>query len=258
MTPERCDPVSAVTSSIVDALATDTCVMGIDVDGVLAPIVTHADQATIPADVLDTVHALATTFPVAIVSGRSVDDLDRFGFADTLAVFGSHGGQRRHRDDHELDIGEQTRRDQVIAACSAAAAECGPGAWVENKPQGAVLHWRECTSADAQHVARRLIDDLSSRPDIWVTTGHHVVEAAVRHASKATAMRALASEVDAQRMIYLGDDRTDEDVFAVMSPSDIGIHVGAGDTLARMRLASPTEVAECLRAVVDHFGITTG
>ena len=258
MTPDRCDPVSAVTSSIVDALTTDTCVVGIDVDGVLAPIVTHADQATIPAEVLDTVHALATTCRVAIVSGRSVDDLDRFGFADTLAVFGSHGGQRRHHDDPELDASEQMRRDQVIAACGAAATECGPGAWVEKKPHGAVLHWRECTSADAQHVARRLIDDLSSRADIWVTTGHHVVEATVRHASKATAMRALASEVDARCMIYVGDDRTDEDVFAVMSPTDIGIHVGSGDTLARMRLASPTEVAECLRAVVDHFDITTG
>lgn len=255
-TSQRPDPVDIVVADIANVLRDNSGLLGLDVDGVLAPITAHADHAHIDAHTLATVHLLAAHRHVAIVSGRTVDDLVRFDFDPSLSVIGSHGGQRRGTADIPLDPDERSRCDAVVGLCRAAADACGDGAWVEIKPYGAVLHWREVDPGHGDTTIRRLHDELSSRAGVWVTIGHRVVEATVRHASKATAMRTLATEFGTTRMAYIGDDRTDEDVFAVLTADDVGVHVGDADTLARRRLSSPIEVAACLDGLAAALGLT--
>ena len=56
----------------------------------------------------------------------------------------------------------------------------------------------------------------------------------------------LASQGGATTTVYFGDDVTDEDVFVVLGPDDVGVKVGQGETAALNRVADPGEVSQLL------------
>ena len=77
-----------------------------------------------------------------------------------------------------------------------------------------------------------------------------VVELLVGDGDKGTAVAALARRTHASHVVFLGDDTTDEDVFATLSSSDVGVKVGPGETRAEFRVQSPDEVAEVLERLL--------
>jgi trehalose-6-phosphatase len=62
---------------------------------------------------------------------------------------------------------------------------------------------------------------------------------------------ALGDELGAATTVFVGDDVTDEEAFARLSPSDVAVKVGDADTIAPHRLADPTAVLAFLRALAD-------
>jgi trehalose-phosphatase len=223
--------------------------VGLDVDGVLAPIVGHADEAALLPGVLDAVTALAARTPVAIVSGRTLQDLERFAFPGTLEVVGTHGLERRDRPIVELSPEEQAAYAQLTTLVTDAAARAGDGAWVEVKPAGLVLHVREAPAASAAVAVDELREQVERVPGAHVKSGKSVVEVLARSTSKAVAVLALQREQGAAAVAFVGDDRTDEEVFAALGPADLGVRVGPGDTAASHRLADPQAVLTFLRSL---------
>lgn len=249
MTPDI-DPVDL--AALVRAVS-DRAVVGFDVDGVLAPIVGHADDARLTAGAGADLARLAATVDVAVVSGRSLADLQhRFDFDPTIHLIGSHGLEVRGDPALDLSGDELTRLEHIGRLALDAADRAGPGSWVEHKPASVAVHTR---NADAR-LARRAIDDLlqivETDGSIPVTRGHEVVELFARPASKGRALDALRHRLGRQVLVYLGDDVTDESVFAVMGEHDLGVRVGPGDTLAHHRLAGPADVAVLLRLIADR------
>ncbi|MGA1074706.1 MAG: trehalose-phosphatase [Ilumatobacteraceae bacterium] len=241
------DPAELV--ALVRSVA-ERAVLGFDVDGVLAPIVGHADDARLTPGVDGDLDRLAAMTEVAVVSGRSLADLEqRFGFSRRIHLIGSHGLEVRGEPRLALDDDEQQLLAELERLASVATRSAGPGAWLERKPASVVVHTR---NADDQH-ARSSVEALLravSDDAVQVTFGHEVVELFVRPASKGLALDALRHRLDRPTLVYGGDDRTDETVFAVMNGTDIGIHVGEGDTLARYRLGGTDDVADLLRSLV--------
>lgn len=225
-------------------------VVGLDVDGVLAPIVAHADDARLLPGVLDAVGELAALTPVAVVSGRSMEDLSRFGFPDHVEIFGTHGLERR--DDRPVELGQQEQRryERLARIAADAADQAGDGAWVEVKPAGVVLHVREAlpdrSAASVAELHRRAADVTGAH----VLPGHGVVELLARATSKATAMAALREEVSGGGVVFVGDDQTDEEVFEALGDEGCSIRVGPGPTAARFRLAGPPEVLLFLEGLI--------
>jgi trehalose-phosphatase len=225
-------------------------VVGLDVDGVLAPIVAHADDARLLPGVLDAVGELAKLTPVAVVSGRSMEDLSRFGFPEHVEMFGTHGLERR--DDQPVELGQHERRryERLARIAADAADQAGDGAWVEVKPAGVVLHVREVpadrSAASVAEVHRRAADVTGAH----VLPGHGVVELLARATSKATAMAALREEVHGGGVVFVGDDRTDEEVFVALGDDGCSVRVGPGATAARFRLAGPPEVLSFLDGLI--------
>jgi trehalose-phosphatase len=225
-------------------------VVGLDVDGVLAPIVAHAADAELLPGVLDAVGELAKLTPVAVVSGRSMEDLSRFGFPDHVEMFGTHGLERR--DDRPVELGhhEQRRYERLARIAADVADQAGDGAWVEVKPAGVVLHVREVppdrSEASVAEVHRRAADVTGAH----VMPGHGVVELLARATSKATAMAALREEVHGGGVVFVGDDRTDEEVFVALGDEGCSVRVGPGATAARFRLAGPPEVLRFLEGLI--------
>jgi trehalose-phosphatase len=225
--------------------------VGLDVDGVLAPIVAHAADARLLPGMLEVVAGLAALTPVAVVSGRTVEDLGRFGFPDHVEMFGLHGMERRSERTVELADHEEARLQRLLVMASAAADEAGDGAWVEVKPASVVLHVREAHPEHGARSADELQRQAQDVTGVHVLPGKGVVELLTRATSKALAVAELRAEIGAGSVIFIGDDRTDEEVFEELGPSDCGIRVGSGATAARHRLDGPPEVLTFLRGLAE-------
>ena len=221
-----------------------------DVDGVLAPLVGHADDARLSSDVHDLLSSLAARATVGIVSGRALESLERlFAFPAELHVIGSHGLEERGATAPPLDDAEQYVFDQLEIIATRGAEAAGDGAWLEYKPASVVLHTREAGDERAVPAVEAVTDLARVIDGAQVTPGNGVVELLARTASKGEALRALARREGCSPIVYLGDDVTDEDAFAVMEDSDVSVRVGPGESVARYRLADPAAVVEVLRTL---------
>ncbi|MEM7273386.1 MAG: trehalose-phosphatase [Actinomycetota bacterium] len=228
-----------------------------DFDGVLAPIV--ADPAAVSANRISmaALHRLAAVpgTTVAVVSGRDYDTLARFvGPRGALELIGSHGAQPAPGP----TVLTPVERATLAATTSelAALAQRHAGFHVEEKPLSVAAHLRRVI--DDRDGAAAAVAELVKRWPGKVVAGKEVVEFTVRHTTKGEAVRALADRIGADAVVYLGDDVTDEDVFVMLEPRDVGIKVGDGPTAARHRVAGPDEVTEVLATMATHRELAFG
>jgi trehalose-phosphatase len=226
--------------------------IGLDVDGVLAPIVDHADDAVLLDGMADAVHRVAgmNDVHVAVVSGRSVDDLERFDFGDAIEVIGSHGMESRGRPMPPLSHDERTLLARLDDAATRAATRAGQGAWVERKPASVVLHVRQADETTGADALASLAAAVAAIGGVTSKAGSGVLEVFARHADKGTALVDLARRLGATTTVFVGDDLTDEEAFAHLDADDVTIKVGSAPTIARHRIADPEAVLAFLTRLV--------
>ena len=246
------DPVDI--ASLV-AACRSPILIGLDVDGVLAPIVAHAHDASLLGGMAAAVGAVAGLdgVHVAVVSGRSLAGLEQFGFVDDVEVIGSHGMERRDHPMAPLTADEQTRLARLGDAAARAAARAGEGAWVEHKPASVVLHVRQADQAVGPLALVELAEEIGTVEGATTKAGSGVLEAFARHADKGTALVALGHRLGVATTVFVGDDVTDEDAFSRLGPDDVAIKVGDADTIARHRLRDPDAVLAFLETIPTTF-----
>jgi trehalose 6-phosphate phosphatase len=228
--------------------------LALDVDGVLAPIVGHAEDAELNAGVHGALDRLAAAdgIHLAVVSGRSLASLDRFGFPEGVTVVGSHGVELDGTPP-PLDARERRLLAELVRLAEQMAEQAGPGAWVEHKPASVVLHVREADPARG-HAALEQLRVAAGRHDgAGVKAGSAVTELLVRHGDKGRAIDELRRRWSPASTVFVGDDVTDEDGFQVLGPRDVGIKVGPGGTAAGRRLADPDAVRDWLDEVLARL-----
>jgi trehalose-phosphatase len=234
------------------ATAARPLLIGLDVDGVLAPLVDHADDARLVDSVADSIGILANHdhVHIAIVSGRAVDDLHRFEFDNRVVLVGSHGMESHGQPMKPLDEIEGDRLAELTVLANQAIQRAGDGAWVEAKPASVAVHVRQADSDAGTEALDWLATRAESIEGANVKPGSDVLELFTRSADKGRAMTALIAERDASATVFVGDDITDEDAFAALRPTDMSIKVGDAPTIAKHRLRNPDDVAIWLRELV--------
>jgi trehalose 6-phosphate phosphatase len=235
------------------AAAPAPVLVAVDVDGTLSPLAPRADQAVLAPGAADALAALvAHGVPVAVVSGRGLDDLlHQFEWPGGLRMLGSHGLEDTAQQ-AVVPTAEERQRLQAVRTLAERAAAAVPGAWVEEKVAGVAFHYRQAKPASKGSVAsQRLAERLSRLDSVWIRRGHLVLEASVRPGNKAEAVEWLRSEVGAGAVVFVGDDETDEDVFRAAAPGDVTVRVGPGETAARYRAADPAEVIDLLGRIAS-------
>jgi trehalose 6-phosphate phosphatase len=219
-----------------------------DYDGVLSPLVGDpgaAGPAPGAAEALARV-AAADGVTVALVSGRGLEDLQAVsGFSGPYRWIGSHGAEF----DGPL-TGQSAGRRDALAETLAPLVTAVPGALLEVKPASVAVHVRQVADPAAA-TALLASADAAVDPSLTKKPGKAVLEVAVTDADKGSAVTRLRGELGAAAVVYLGDDRTDEDVFRRLGPDDAGIKVGEGETAARYRVADPDAVVATLRQLAD-------
>jgi alpha,alpha-trehalose-phosphate synthase [UDP-forming]/trehalose-phosphatase len=222
-----------------------------DYDGTLAPIVEDPGRALPLPHAVTALRALSIlpSTTVAVVSGRALRDLALLSrLPSEIHLIGSHGGEFDH--DFELNAHQRRLLDECTNDAQELAATCA-GAFVERKPSSVAIHIRRCTEADGRELMERLVMGPGQFPGVLVRHGKQVIELSVVHAHKSDAVALLRHRVGATAILFIGDDITDESVFAGLSGPDVGVKVGEGETAAGWRVDTPADVANLIITLTE-------
>ena len=205
----------------------------LDFDGCIVDIAPTPEAVDVPDCLPSLLVALREALggAVAIVSGRSIEQIDGFLGTAVPAVAGLHGLERRTADGGIVRP-PLSRNDlhDVRALLEAFAAE-RPGVLVEDKTYTVALHYRLAPSLrdDCKDVLNATLEDI---PQGWqVTEGKFVFEIRPREHTKGTAIEAFMGETPflGRTPVFCGDDTTDEDGFGVVNArGGLSIRVGKG------------------------------
>jgi trehalose 6-phosphate phosphatase len=228
--------------------------VALDFDGTLAPTVDQPEEAranSVATDaILDLVALPATT--VALVSGRALDSLERVARVPREVVLvGSHGAEFRidgNDTGPELSAEEQDVLSRLCDTIRDVASHY-VGTMTEIKPAGCGLHSRlaaQDTAAAVEAHALRAVAGMRGGDLVSHRRGKDILEFTVRAADKGTALTTLRERCDVSAVMFVGDDVTDEDAFAVLRDGDVGIKVGEGETAAQYRVPDTDAVADLL------------
>jgi len=254
----RTPELDAALRDLADDARRGAALVALDFDGVLAPLRDDPTAARPLPEATAALHRLAGHgVPLAIVSGRALANLaERAGAPPGTRLVGGHGAERGYIGaDGAFEPEPFALSPDAAARLAALAADlgrlvAGTTAWVEHKPASVVLHTRTATADDAARVTPAAID-AGRAAGVDVLPGKDVVELSVLDVSKGTALRDLRAELGVARVLYVGDDVTDERAFAVLGPGDVGVKVGDGPTAAAHRVADPPAVAAALTHLAD-------
>jgi trehalose 6-phosphate phosphatase len=238
--------------------------VGLDFDGTLAPIVPVPDDAQMPETTRAVLAALARRgdTPVAIVSGRSLADLRaRVPVAD-IYFAGNHGLEIEGPDVQRVHPDAAAARPLLerMAAELRRDLPALPGVIVEDKGLTLSVHYRMVhDEADGELIREQVRRHAQRQSGVTLTEGKKVVE--IRPAvdwDKGRAFEFLRSSLEALHgrapALFIGDDRTDEDVFRVLGQTDCSVIVGDPPqhaSSAQAMLPSTDVVAEFLRRLID-------
>jgi trehalose-phosphatase len=233
------------------------CLLFVDLDGTLAPIVLRPRDARVPEPVKRVLRRLAVRIPVVIVSGRALADVRRIVGVPTLRYVASHGLVYQESRSRARWLGRPAARSTVLAWVLALkrAAEGIPGAWVEDKGRTVALHDRLTAPGDRVRLHRRVrhaLKPLMRTGRASLVRGKRVLEvrpAGSWHKGAAVAKLLRAQWAAGRVPVYFGDDRTDFDAFRALRGRGISVRVGGrrGAAGEDAWLPDPSAVASCLR-----------
>ena len=227
----------------------------LDFDGSIVDIAPTPEAVVVPECLPALLIALREALggAVAIVSGRSIEQIDGFLGTAVPAVAGLHGLERR-RAEGGIVRPPLPRDDlRVVRALLEAFAAERPGILVEDKTYTLALHYRLAPSLrdDCRDVVNAALKDA---PQGWqVIEGKFVFEIRPVGNTKGTAIEAYMGEAPflGRTPVFCGDDITDEDGFEVVNAlGGVSIRVGEGSaTRATVQAETVGELLDWLTRV---------
>jgi trehalose 6-phosphate phosphatase len=234
----------------------------LDIDGTLLDLAPTPREVWVPPGLTDTLTRLMerTSGALAFVSGRSLDDIDLIFAPALFPVVGGHGAEMRLTGDSEAVATHAPPMDRELKRRLAAIAKLAPGILIEDKGYALALHYRLAPHAEKAIYAEvaRLKAELPNAP-IEVLPGKSVCE--IKHSgfTKATGVRELLAggAFSGRRPLFIGDDVTDETVFAIMPEfNGLSFSVGRQAQGVAGHFEAPADVRAFLARLVDDEGVS--
>ncbi|HBM7635768.1 TPA: trehalose-phosphatase [Enterobacter asburiae] len=227
-----------------------------DLDGTLAGIQPHPDDVVVPDTVLENLQQLSrlNEGALALISGRSMAELDVLASPYHFPLAGVHGAERRdiHDQLHVVSLPETLIK--ALHTQLSSALESLPGTELEAKGMAFALHYRQAPHHEAAvfAIARSVAD---AHPQLALQPGKCVVEIKPEGINKGDAIAAFMAEppFKGRTPVFIGDDLTDEAGFRVVNQAEgIAVKVGPGDTVAEWRLADVASVWQWISDIANQ------
>jgi trehalose 6-phosphate phosphatase len=229
----------------------DRAALLLDLDGTLLDIAPAPDKVVVPPGLTETLHNVRDLLggALAVVTGRPIAQVDALLGDAPHAIAGEHGGARRHAPDAAIERPALPSPPAAWRDAAARIVAAHPGALLEHKERGFVLHYR--AAPDHGPALREAVEALTaSSTDFLIMAAHMAWEVRPCGTDKGRALRSLMDRPPfAGRLpVFVGDDVTDEDaISAARALGGTGFRV---DTA----FGSPGGVRAWLDAIVHARG----
>jgi trehalose 6-phosphate synthase/phosphatase len=233
----------------------------LDYDGTLVPFARSPDLAAPDRSLRSLLAALGAKPGVHlhVVSGRRREPLERWLGDLPIGLHAEHGYWSRAAPGRPWvpmrDVNVTWREDAKRLLDEATATT--PGALIEEKTASLAWHWRmaepELGAARADELWRRLEHALADRP-AELLHGEKVIEIRPTGVNKGLVVKRLLERLEAPlpTIAAMGDDRTDEDLFAALPSDALTIGVGFLTMGARYRVATPGAARSLLAGILGE------
>jgi trehalose 6-phosphate phosphatase len=240
-----------------EAIDLDEVAILLDIDGTILDFAPTPREVWVPPSLRRDLLELfeRTNGALALVSGRSLNDMDLLFAPLQLPAIGGHGAEFRPASGAAPDVDRTPSLSRDLKRRLAMVpADIGPGILIEDKGYSLALHYR--LAPDKGEAVRAAVSAIcSGEPpgSVEMLPGKAVIEVKQMGFNKASAVKELLRipPFAGRRPIFIGDDVTDEPVFPILGRfGGFGFSVGRRVKHADGCLARPSEVREWLKRVL--------
>ncbi len=189
----------------------------LDLDGTLLDIAPTPDAVVVPPGLIASLRTLRGRLDgaLAVISGRPVEQVEALLPDTAQAIAGEHGGAVRHAPGEALERIDLPTPPPAWFAAGARIAAGHPGATLERKAHGFVLHYR-AAPAEGPALGEALAALVEGSDRFVLVPARKAWELRPRGADKGTAVEALMRRgpFAGRAPVFIGDDVTDEDGIA--------------------------------------------
>lgn len=230
-------------------------VLFLDYDGTLVPIRELPELAVPDVQIMDLTEKLSSLTEVVIISGRNRDSLDKWFSNLNLTLVAEHGAfiKKPGKDWESALEGNDSWKEKIMPTMKRFTNRC-KGSFVEEKRVSLSWHYR---NADEDLSSLRVIElknelerQILNMP-LQIIDGHKVVEVKVAGYNKGTAASKLISTGIHDFILAIGDDKTDEELFAALPDTAVTIKVGKGPTLASYNFLKQSSVVSFIEKMIE-------
>jgi len=235
---------------LLEMFAWSNVLLAFDYDGTLAPIVNAPAHATMRASTRRLLRRASKLYPCVVITGRAkADALRRLRDSEVGRVVGNHGAEP------SPNVKAMRRRVLQWLPVLTARLSRRQGVVIEDKGLSVAVHYRQARKRSSTR--RAILSAARSLKDVRLVGGKLVVNFLVPDAPhKGLALERERAHFVCDRVIYVGDDETDEDVFQIDRPGQLlSIRVGHKRTSAApYYIRNQAEIDRVLETLVAARG----
>jgi trehalose 6-phosphate phosphatase len=228
---------------VLEQFACSSTLLAFDFDGTLAPIVRDPDRAVMRPSTRRLLAQVTRAYPCVVISGRSRADVrKRVRGVPFAEVMGNHGIEREHA---YAPVRREVRRWLPLLEERLGGIR---GVAIEDKRLSLSVHYRR--SRAKKSVRRRVLAAAAGLGQVRLMGGKQVLNVLPAGAPhKGVALERARARLGCDTAVYVGDDETDEDVFALDQPGQLlTVRVGRKESSsAAYYIRSQIEVDRLLR-----------
>ena len=229
-----------------------------DYDGTLAPIRSRPEEAVPSHRLCELLRTLGTDAAnrVVICSGRDSGTLEKWFGGLPVSLAAEHGAFYKDRGAWRCNI-RPASWDPKLSALLEHFARKTPRSRIERKQTALAWHYREADSWLGQLRAQQLVNalmPLCARLNLHILQGDKVVEIKSPRFTKGSETLRLLRQERYDFILALGDDTTDDDMFAALPPRALSVKVGNASEHARYNMPEQSEVVPLLELLARDRG----
>ncbi|HEV7331492.1 MAG TPA: bifunctional alpha,alpha-trehalose-phosphate synthase (UDP-forming)/trehalose-phosphatase [Flavisolibacter sp.] len=236
----------------------------LDYDGTLVPFAPQPQQALPGRGLVQLIESLSANAAndVYVISGRSSAWLQTYFGHLPVSLVAEHGARTKEKEG-EWTTAVQTHsewKESITQVMEMYVRRC-PGSSIEEKEFSIVWHYRNANPEQGKLRALELMGELNDfihTRRLQVMAGNKIVEVRNSGIDKGTAIKKILAQKTYDFIFAAGDDRTDEDMFKVLSSKQncFSIKVGTEASFARFNLQTPQMVISLLESL-NHLQLAS-
>ena len=232
---------------VLQQFAWSKVLLAFDYDGTLSPIVAKPERAIMRQTTRHFLKELAKLYPCMVISGRAQHDvMGRLHGIGVHEIVGNHGAEPWH--DTNKPAKDKSNHWRLLLGERLSGLR---GVKIEDKGFSIAIHYRQ--SRGKRFARSAILDAVSALGEVRLIGGNQVVNILPHGAPhKGIALERGRALLKCDTAIYVGDDETDEDDFALDQPGQLlTIRVGQRrSSAAEYFIESQRKIDDLLRVLL--------